>query len=134
MPIHNYTVGKVSTPVSPTSPYLTDTFDIDPVYTTSLGELEVWMSFMIPGDLDPDEVSIKQYYSSDEPTELQFYATYNSSSTVTPVQVDCKFKAIPSDASNNPIDLSHITDVFTMLYYIGGPKTSRGVMTTVRTT
>lgn len=136
MPIHNYTVGTVSSPTSPISPYsLADTFNVDPVYNTSSGILEVWMSFMIPGDLDPDEVSIKQYYTPDTSTELQFYAVYDSASTATLVQVDCKFKASSTDASSNPINLSNITDVFTMVSCIKPPKkTSRGTMVTIRIT
>lgn len=133
--VQSYTVQPVMLPILPASaPYLADTFNIDPSYSVSTAQLTVLMSFMIPGDLNPSLVSIKQYYNSNQSSELQFYAVYSSESTATTKQVNCKFKACVTDAAGNPIDLGAILNVKTMLVNSVGPKSSRGVLTSVRVT
>lgn len=134
--VQNYLVQPVLLPIVPMSaPYLTDTFNIDAAYAVSTGQLTVFMSFMIPGDLSPSQVSIKQYYDShDEPNQLQFYAVYSSESTATMKQVNGKFKACATDAGGSPIDLGSILNIMTMVVCTVGPKSSRGIISNVRTT
>jgi hypothetical protein len=134
--IQNYIVQPVMAPIVPASgTSLPETFKIDAAYAVSTGQLTIFMSFMIPGDVNANQVSIKQYYDAlHEPSELQFYAVYGSESTMTAKEVTCKFKACPTDAGGSPIDLGAILNVMTMLVNTVGPKTSRGVMSSVRTT
>lgn len=133
--IQTYTVQPVLLPLTPAdTPTLADPTAIDAAYSTSTQKLTVAMTFMIPGDLNPSQVAIKQYYDSSDPCNLQFYAVYGSSSTATPKPVTCSFKASAVDAAGHDIDLGAILTLFIMLVNTVGPKTSRGVMTTVRTT
>lgn len=134
--VQNYIVQPVMLPIVPMSaPYLTDTFNIDAAYAVSTGQLTVFMSFMIPGDLSASQVSIKQYYDRDhESSQLQFYAVYSSESSSAMKQVNGKFKACATDAGGNPIDLGSILDIMTMVVCTVGPKSSRGIISNVRTT
>ncbi len=134
--IQNYIVQPVMMQIVPMSaPYLTDTFNIDAAYAVSTGQLTIFMSFMIPGDINPSQVSIKQYYDRDhESSELQFYAVYGSESTAQAKEITCKFKACATDAGGAPIDLGAILSITTMLVNTVGPKTSRGTVSSVRTT
>lgn len=133
--IQNYTVQPVMLPLTPVgSPTLADPTAIDAAYSTSTQKLTVAMTFMIPGDLNPNQVSIKQYYDSSDSCNLQFYAVYSSSSTATPKPVTCSFKASAVDAAGHDIDLGAILTLFILLVNTVGPKSSRGIMSTVRTT
>jgi hypothetical protein len=133
--IQSYVVQPIMLPIVPTSgPYLADTFNIDPVYAVSTGQLTIMMSFMIPAELSASQVSIKQYYNSSEPTELQFYAVYSSESTTATKQVNCKFKASATDAAGHSIAIGDILNILTMVVCTAGPKSSRGIMSSVRTT
>jgi len=133
--IQTYVVQPVAVPMVPLgAPNLTDPVVLDAVYDRSSGYLNVTLSIMIPGDLNPNQVSIKQYYSSSHNTVLEFYAVYSSESTEDAKPLTCTFKASAVDASGNTIDLAAILSVYNMLANTVGPKTSRGVMTTVRTT
>jgi hypothetical protein len=133
--IQNYTVQPVMLPILPASgPYLADTFNIDAAYSVSAAQLTVLMSFMIPADLTASQVSIKQYFDDHEPYELQFYAVYSSESSSPTKQVNAKFKACATDASGTPIDLGAILNVMTMVVNTVGPKTSRGMVSSVRVT
>ena len=117
------------------SPYaLNDPTGIDAVYNAGTGQLSLAVTFMIPGNLNANQVSIKQYYNSAQSSKLQFYICYNSESTATPKAVTCAFQASATDAAGNPITLGAILNVFLMMYNAAGPKTSRGAMVTVRTT
>lgn len=133
--IQNYIVQPVMLPIVPASgTSLPETFCVDAVYAVGTGQLTVLMSFMIPGDLSPSQVSIKQYYDNRDEHKLQFYAVYSSESTMQAKQVDCKFKASATGASGESIDLGAILSVMTMMVNTVGPKTSRGIMSNVRTT
>lgn len=133
--LQTYVVQPVMLPLTPVgSLFLPDPTAIDPVYNVETQILKVSMVFMLPGNVSASQVSIKQYYNSAQPTKLQFYAVYNSSSTATPVAVSCSFNASPLDAAGNAITLGGIMTVFNMLKNTNGPKTSRGVATAVRTT
>jgi hypothetical protein len=133
--IQIYNVQPIMMPIVPASAStLQETFNVNVNYSATTGQLGVTMSFMIPGNLNPSQVSIKQYYSSNEPSTLEFYAVYSSESTATPKQVDCKFKASTVDANNTPISLGSILSVMTMMVCTSGPKTSRGVVNAVRLT
>lgn len=133
--IQNYIVQPVMLPILPTSgPYLAETFNIDAAYSVSTELLNVLMSFMIPGDVSPSQVSIKQYFDAHEPSQLQFYAVYSCESGSPTKQVNCKFKACATDAGGAPIDLGAILNVMTMVVNTVGPKTSRGTVSSVRTT
>lgn len=133
--IQTYTVQPVAVPISPTSaPNLADPTAVDAEYITGSRKLMVAMTFTIPGDLNPDQVSIKQYYSPDNSSNLQFYAVYGSSSSASPQTVTCSFQACATDAGGHDIDLGAVLTVFNMMVNTVGPKTSRGVMSSVRTT
>lgn len=133
--IQTYTVQPIAVPISPTSaPNLADPTAIDAEYNSGTGKLIVVMTFMVPGDLNPNQVSIKQYYTPDNASNLQFYAVYGSSSSATPKSITCSFQACATDAGGHGIDLGAILSVYNLLVNTVGPKTSRGVMTTVRTT
>lgn len=133
--IQTYVVQPVALPIVPTSaPNLPDPVVLDAVYDRSSGYLTVTITIMLPGDLNPNQVSIKQYYSSSHNTVLEFYAVYSSESTEDAKPLTCSFKASPVDVYGNPIELGAIMSVYNMLVNSVGPKTSRGVMTTVRTT
>jgi|GEM_PF-5200308 len=133
--VQNYIVQPVMLPIVPCpGTSLPETFCIDAVYAVGTGQLTVTMSFMIPGDLSASQVSIKQYYDDHDEHKLQFYAVYSSESTMQAKQVDCKFKASATGASGEPIDLGAILDVMTMMVNTVGPKSSRGIISNVRTT
>ncbi len=133
--IQNYIVQPVMLPILPTSgPSLDETFRIDPAYNAATQQLNVTMSFKIPGDYNASNVAIKQYYNPNDTSKLHFYAVYGSESTAELKRVDCTFKASAMDAAGNPIALGGILAITTMLVNTVGPKTSRGVMSSVRTT
>ncbi|AEA45032.1 hypothetical protein [Fluviicola taffensis] len=133
--IQTYIVQPVMLPILPASGNsLAETFNIDAVYIVANGQLNVIMSFMIPANVNPSQVSIKQYYSSTEPSSLSFYASYASNLTSEIVQVNCKFRASTTDARGRAISLGSVLSISTMVVCTVGPKTSRGVMTSVRTT
>lgn len=134
--IQTYTVQPVMSPLVPVlGDPLTEAFDIDAAYVTAIGQLVVQMSFMIPTVLNPNDVTIKQFYmSGGRSTRLEFYVVYACESTGPYKQVDCEFKASEVDAAGNPIALRSILSIKTMLFCTVGPKSSRGIMSTVRTT
>lgn len=133
--IQTYVVQPIALPILPTSaPNLTNPVVLDAVYDRSSGYLTVTMTIMIPGDLNPNQVSVKQYYSSSHKTVLEFYAVYSSESTADTKSLTCSFKASPVDAAGSPIELGAIMSVCNMLVNSVGPKTSRGTVSTVRTT
>jgi len=133
--IQNYTVQPVMLPILPTSgPYLADPFNITATYSTSTAQLTILMSFMIPGNVSPSSVSIKQFFTADNATNLDFYAVYSSESTSNMKQVDCKFKASAVDAGGLPITLNAVNTVANMVVCSAGPKTSRKTSTNVMIT
>jgi len=133
--VQNYIVQPVLLPILPvTGTSLPETFCIDAAYVVATGELDVLVSFMIPGDINANQVSIKQYYDVHDENKLQFYAVYGSESSVQAKEVKGRFKASATDAAGNPIDLGCIRSIMTMLVNTVGPKTSRGTVSSVRTT
>ncbi len=133
--LQTYTVQPIPASMSPIgSPYLTDPTAIDAAYNATSQQITLTMSFTIPGDLDPNQVSVKQYFTSSQSSRLQFYICYSSASTATPQTVACTFTASNLDSAGNPIDLGAISKVFNMLKNATGPKSSRGILTSVRTT
>ncbi|MDF3026755.1 MAG: hypothetical protein K0S23_1062 [Fluviicola sp.] len=134
--IQTYTVQPVMMPIIPTTgDPLTDTFNVDAAYSNTTGYLTVVLSFMIPTELQADQVTVKQYYNSGGRSKrLEFYLVYDCESTGTYKQVNCQFKASAVDGAGSPIDLGGILNVFTMVVCLAGPKTSRGTVSSVRTT
>lgn len=132
----NYVVQPIMLPILPASaPYLTETYNVDPSYSVSTEQLTVLMSFKIPGDVNPSQVSIKQYYNSNQASDIEFYAIYSSESTTDALKsVNSKFKACATDAAGNAIELGAILNVKTMLVNSVGPKSSRGTSSSVRVT
>lgn len=132
----NYTVQPVMLPIVPTTgDPLTDTFNVDAAFSSTSGYLTVVLSFMIPVTLPADQVTVKQYYNSaGRSKRLEFYLVFNCDPAGPYKQVDCTFKASPVDGAGNPIDLGSILNVFTMVVCLVGPRTSRGIVSNVRTT
>lgn len=134
--IQTYTVQPIMMPIIPTTgDPLTDTFNIDAAYATATGNLTIVLSFMIPTVLQADQVTVKQYYNSNGRSKrLEFYLEYDCEYTGSYKQVNCQFKASAVDGAGSPIDLGSILNIFTMVVCLAGPKTSRGVISAVRTT
>lgn len=133
--IQTYTVQPVPTTISPVLPaLLPDPAPIDAAFNAGTQQLTVALTFMIPGNLNASQVSIKQYYDSSQSSKLYFYICYNSESTATPKAVSCAFQASATGPGGTPITLGAILNVYIMMYNAAGPKTSRGAMVTVRTT
>lgn len=134
--IQTYIVQPVAMPILPCgAPYLPDTTAVDAAYKVSTGQLSVAMTFMLPGTINPNQVTIQQYYPGNaDPSKLFFYAVYNSDSSATAKPVTCAYKACPVDAAGSPISLGSILTIETMVVNLYGPKSSRGMATTVRTT
>jgi hypothetical protein len=108
---------------------------VDAAYATATGYLTVVLSFMIPTVLQADQVTVQQYYNSaGRSKKLEFYLVYDCDYTGSYKQVDCQFKASAVDGAGNPIALGSILNVMTMVVCLAGPKTSRGVISAVRTT
>ena len=130
-----YTVVPVLLPILPaSSPYLDDPTGVDAVYNTVSGNLTVSFTLMIPSDLNPNELTINQFYSALEPNKLCFYAVYTSTSSVRSIPLTCWFRASALDAGGAGIDLGAILSIYSLMVNTVGPKSSRGLLTTVRTT
>lgn len=134
--IQSYTVQPIALPIIPTTgDPLTDTFNIDAAYASATGYLTIVLSFMIPTELQADQVVVEQYYnSSGRSKRLEFYLVYDCEASGTYKQVNCQFKASATDAGGNPIALGTILNIMTMVVCKVGPRTSRGVVSSVRTT
>ncbi|WP_343634183.1 hypothetical protein [Fluviicola sp.] len=134
--IQTYTVQPVALPIVPCgAPNLPETAGVDAAFNVASGQMSVTMTFMLPGTINPSQVTIQQYYPAvADPSKLYFYAVYNSDSTATAKPVNCAFKASPVDSSGGAISLGSVLTINTMLVNLYGPKSSRGMNSAVRTT
>lgn len=130
-----YTVQPIPGSMSPVSPYaLSNPVIIDAVYIGAQNKITVSLTFQIPNDVSASSVSVKQYYNSSQSSKLQFYICYSSASTAAAQTITCSFDASSSDGRGGSVDLGGITSVFNMLMNANGPKSSRGINTTIRIT
>lgn len=133
--IQPYIVQPVAAPMLPVTPAtLDDAVAVDASYSTSAQQLNVVVTFKLPGNVNPGQVTVTQYYNASDSSKLHFYLTYNCESPGQLKSVTGGFKASPFDAAGSPISLGAVLTITTMMVNSCGPKTSRGISTTVRTT
>lgn len=133
--IQPYIVQPVAAPMLPVTPAtLDEAVAVDAAYSVEAQQLNVAITFMLPGNVSPSQVTIKQYYNAAVGGKLHFYLVYNCESPEQMKPITGGFKASPFDAAGSPIPLGTILAITTMMVNSSGPKSSRGLMTTVRTT
>lgn len=133
--IQPYIVQPVAAPMLPvTPPTLDEAVAVDAAYSTESQQLNVAVTFKLPGNVNPSLVTIKQYYNASSGGKLHFYIEYNCASPDPMKPVTGGFKACPFDAAGSPVPLDTILTITTMMVNSYGPKSSRGITTTVRTT
>lgn len=133
--VQTYIVQPVAAPMLPVVPAtLDDVSGVDAAYSTSTQQLNVLVSFKIPGNVNPNQVTVTQYYNAADSNKLYFYLTYYCESPGNLKTYTGGFKASPFDAAGSPIELGAILVVNTMMVNSCGPKSSRGISSQVRTT
>lgn len=133
--IQTYIVQPVAAPMLPVVPAtLDDAVAVDAAYSTSSQELNVLVTFKLPGNVNPNQVTVTQYYNASDSSKLHFYLTYYCESPGNLKTYTGGFKASPFDAAGSPIALGGVLTVTTMMVNSCGPKSSRGLSSNVRTT
>lgn len=133
--IQPYIVQPVAAPMLPVTPAtLDEALAVDAAYSTSTQQLNVVITFKLPGNVNPSQVTVKQYYNPSNTSKLHFYLTYSCESPGQMKSVTGGFKASPFDAAGSPIELGAVLTITTMMMNSAGPKSSRGLSSQVRTT
>lgn len=133
--VQPYIVQPVAAPMLPVVPAtLDDAVAVDASYSTSSQQLNVLVTFKLPGNVNPSQVTVTQYYNASDVSKLHFYLSYYCESPGNLKTYTGGFKASPFDAAGLPIALGSVLTITTMMMNSCGPKSSRGISSTVRTT
>ena len=124
------TLIETLTKIEPSqNPELPDPVGCDAVYNTTNKTLEYTCTIQIPVEVDINDVKGYQYYSSDNENTLEIYFVYDYTRSLSGDYNTYDVSVVALDT----IDLTKIENIFNLIENID-PKTSRGTVTTVRST